>query len=236
MIGLFNKEYVSVESHRLAKLVGDTAGDKIELRRRLNILRPLLSGLPNNEQSVSRHHELFQARHASGIEYQRIEVVIVKATNLPSVNVSGCRKIVWNKISNDPFCRVHLTYKNQIHDTSVQHNTSDPRWVQDMPLIFEISNTEKVGSIYVTVRDYENLGRSLEIGSVEFEIDEIIAKLQPSLAHPNQPKYAVVTCNLTYSSDPRFHGKGPSQVVLHIRILDDTVLHNIRRLIETPRL
>jgi hypothetical protein len=172
MISMFVKQTTSVESQRVARLVGSVKG--AEFQRRACKLFKLFydKSIPENSPEDTQQGNLEESQHFE-LE-KRLEVTIVSATNLPKTDILG---------SVDPFCQI--MFDGIEHQTEVRRNEYNPSWIDD-PFYYDLPegkltiNNEDAPCITVSVFDWDRLRSNDFIGSVVVPNDVLGAVLNSS--------------------------------------------------------
>ncbi len=153
MISLFIKQTTSVESQRVAQLVGNV--DTVEFQRRVSeIYKFFYPKNGNSEGSASEEENL-----KYDICCSRLAITVLSASDLPKMDLLG---------SVDSFVKV--IYKDTTHQTKVKLNEFNPSW-KDETFYFDIktnqtSSTDPDAShLTIAVYDWDRLGGNSFIGS-----------------------------------------------------------------------
>ncbi len=143
LINMFIKETTSVESQRIAQLVGRNKGnDELYKKNVESVYQMILGSVSSHENSVNNASNTINMTMV-----YRLQVTIQSATNLPKTDSYG---------SIDPFFEVQVvgltgqdSFKCMTEQTSVRKKDCNPSW-ENEPLTFEIEKD--------SVQDNDELG------------------------------------------------------------------------------
>jgi hypothetical protein len=156
MINLFVKRTTTVESQRIAQILGPIGANKDDFRRRVHELYSFLwpgptSACDDNKVRLFGTHKLrVQIKHASG---------------LPKMDRYG---------SIDPYCTIELAGK--FERTTTKQNTYEPSWDGEY-FVFDVDHTtldsKELLALKIKVMDWDRLGKNELVGEVEIHPQKI---------------------------------------------------------------
>ncbi len=168
MITVYLKQTTSVESQRVAQLVGNV--DDSEFHRRARELYKIFY----SEYDSCDTGDLESESLRYNICPRRLEVTVLSVSNLPKTDVVG---------SVDPFCQV--SYAGSVHQTKVKRQDYNPRW-EDEPFLFDLfkdqflAENKPAPHIEVAVLDWDRFKSNDVIGSVSIPNDALNEVLNAS--------------------------------------------------------
>jgi hypothetical protein len=118
MISVFIKQNSSIESVRVAQLVGNV--DNVQFQQRVKKLYKFF--FPDSSETEIAPLDSLAYDYCA----QRLEVTVLSASNLPKADLLG---------SVDPFCQV--VYASSVHQSKVKMRDYNPGW-EDEPFLFDI--------------------------------------------------------------------------------------------------
>jgi hypothetical protein len=156
MISLFIKQTSSVESHRVAQLVGNV--NDAAFQQRAKQLHEFFFPCPDESNTATVPSESQQ----NEICTKRFEVTVLSASNLPKKDLLG---------SVDPFCQI--VYAGFVHQTEVKMRDRNPCWKNES-FWFDVLNNQLPKSdkltldtsIEIIVLDWDRLKSNDIIGRV----------------------------------------------------------------------
>jgi len=160
MINLYIKRMSSVESQKIAQLIGPVGTDRVEFRRRVHALFALIWPTANSDSETETKSSLLK------IGFTRLKIKILKAENLPKMDRFG---------SIDPYCTLSLGAK--MERTTTKKNTQNPCWDTE-EFIFEIdpsAKDEEIPDLVIKVMDWDQLGDNQMAGETKIEGKRILA-------------------------------------------------------------
>jgi hypothetical protein len=155
MINLFIKRTTSVESQRIAQIIGPIGSNQEDFCRRVREMYRFLW----HESTDCNESDLKQ------FGTQRLKVQINHAKGLPKMDRYG---------SIDPFCMIDFAGKSE--RTTMKQNTLEPSWGDEF-FVFDVDQicveSKDLLTLNIKVMDWDRLGRNELVGKVEITSEKI---------------------------------------------------------------
>ncbi len=156
MINLFIKRTTSVESHRIAQILGPIGSNQEDFRKRVRELYRFLWHSSTADCDESK---------AKQFGTQKLKIQINHAKGLPKMDRYG---------SIDPFCIIDFAGK--IERTTMRQNTYSPSWDCEY-FVFDVDQTcldsKDLHTLKIKVMDWDRLGKNEVVGEVEINPEKI---------------------------------------------------------------
>jgi hypothetical protein len=183
MINLYIQRTTSVESQKIAQLIGPVCNDGDEFKRRVRALFNLI--WPDSTLDLDQSKDV----KPLNIESRRLKFQILRAENLPKMDRFG---------SIDPYCT--LNFAGRTERTSVKKNSRNPQWDTEH-FVFDIESSLKIPTelaFKIDVMDWDQMGRNSLAGRTMISANDILSVVQ---AEPGYSKTFIMEVDVPSGTD-----------------------------------